>query len=233
MRRAGSFSTSIVTPISNKRQRRGRTSIYEEAVDFGIGSNNAEELADKRTEESTKNNYRSKVKQMVLFLKANAAECINEQDEIIIPMPILQVKAFFGRLCQEALRRLKLGSADELNEGDEDVYSISHVSTFRTAIVDLYRRRSMTLEPDLDKELKNILDGYKKIINKLKQRGLMKIHEGKREISNAGYQLLGLKFLEKLPARNGGSWSTVTFAWPFFVLLWNLMSRSDSVVASH
>ena len=87
----------------------------------------------------------------------------------------------------------------------------------------------MTLEPDLDKELKNILDGYKKIINKLKQRGLMKIHEGKREISNAGYQLLGLKFLEKLPARNGGSWSTVTFAWPFFVLLWNLMSRSDSV----
>ena len=133
------------------------------------------------------------------------------------------------RLCQEALRRLKLNSADELNEEDEDVFSISHISTFRAAIVDLYRKQSKCLEPDLDKELKNILDGYKKIINKLKQRGLMKLHEGKREISNAGYQLLAQKFVGKVPARNGGTWSSVTFAWTFFVLLWNLMSRSDSV----
>jgi hypothetical protein len=224
------FSTSsFVTPSSNKRQRKGRASIYEEVVDFDTGTNNADELADKRTEESTKNNYRSKVKQLVAFLKTNAVECINENDEIIVPLPLPQMKAFFGRLCQEALRRLKLNSADELNEEDEDVFSISHISTFRAAIVDLYRKQSKRLEPELDKELKNILDGYKKIINKLKQRGLMKLHEGKREISNAGYQLLAQKFVEKIPARNGGTWSSVTFAWTFFVLLWNLMSRSDSV----
>ncbi len=80
-----------------------------------------------------------------------------------------------------------MNSADELNEEDEDVFSISHISTFRAAIVDLYRKQSKRLEPELDKELKNILDGYKKIINKLKQRGLMKLHEGKREIYQLPY----------------------------------------------
>lgn len=92
-------------------------------------------------------------------MKTNAVECINENDEIIVPLPLPQMKAFFGRLCQEALRRLKLNSADELNEEDEDVFSISHISTFRAVIVDLYRKQSKRLEPELDKELKNILDG--------------------------------------------------------------------------
>ena len=72
-----------------------------------------------------------------------------------------------------------MNSADELIEKDEDVFSILYISTFRAAIVDLYRKQSKHLEPELDN--KNILDGYK-IINKLKQRGLMKLHEGQREI---------------------------------------------------
>jgi hypothetical protein len=69
--------------LSPPRQASGRASIYEEVVDFCIGTNNADELVDKRTEESTKNNYRSKVKQLVAFSKTNAVECINENDEII------------------------------------------------------------------------------------------------------------------------------------------------------
>ena len=119
--------SSIVSPSSNKRQRRGRASaVYEENVDFTLGASNAEELADKRTEESTKNNYKSKVRQMVAFFKTNAPECLNRNDEIIAPLSVLEVKAFFGRLCQEALRRLKLTNPDELNEEDEDVlYCIS------------------------------------------------------------------------------------------------------------
>jgi hypothetical protein len=64
------------------------------------------------------------------------------------------MKAFSGRLCQKAPRRLKLNSDDELNEEDEDLFSISHISTFRVAIVDLYRKQSKRLEPELDKELK-------------------------------------------------------------------------------
>lgn len=32
-----------------------------------------------------------------------------------------------------------------------------------------------------------------------------------------------------IPDRNGQSWSTVVFSWAYFVLMWNLMSRSDSV----
>jgi len=229
MSRRPNSSASLVFPDINKRPRRSRASIvFEENIDFTIGTTNADELSDKRTEESTKNNYKSKVRQMVAFFKVNAPECITDNDEIIVPLPVLKIKAFFGRLCQEALRRLKLANPDELNDEDAEVYSVSHVSTFRTAIVDIYRSHKISLESELDKELKNILDGYKKIINKLKQRGLMKLHEGKREISNAGYQLLGEKFVAKEPARNGGSWSTVTFAWPFYVLLWNLMCRSDS-----
>ena len=52
MARRSSSSVSLVSPASNKRPRRSRVStVYEENIDFTIGTTNAEELADKRTEE--------------------------------------------------------------------------------------------------------------------------------------------------------------------------------------
>jgi hypothetical protein len=43
--------------------------------------------------------------------------------------------------------------------------------------------------------------------------------------------MLASKFMKKKPADTGcgQSWSTVLFGWSFFVLMWNLMSRADSV----
>ena len=46
-----------------------------------------------------------------------------------------------------------------------------------------------------------------------------------------GYELL-CRMLLKLSPGTGG-WSTMLMAWPFFVLMWNLMSRPDSVECVH
>eukprot|EP00644_Phytophthora_capsici_P008981 jgi/Phyca11/68153/gw1.6.559.1 len=83
--------------------------------------------------------------------------------------------------------------------------------------------------PQLDMELRRVLEGYEKVINNLKKRGLMKINEGKRQLKVSGFELLALKLMTLEPTKKGQAWSNVTFGWSFFVLMWNLMSRADSV----
>ena len=59
----------------------------------------------------------------------------------------------------------------------------------------------------------------------------MKISEGKSKILFSDYNMLAETFMKLLPdarGKRGGSWSTVLFA-HIFVMMWNLMSRSDSV----
>jgi hypothetical protein len=62
-------------------------------------------------------------------------------------------------------------------------------------------------------------------------RGLFKITEGKQALMNAGYIMLAKLLLRFDPRTRkvGAQASTASFAWTFFVLMWNLMSRTDSV----
>jgi len=65
----------------------------------------------------------------------------------------------------------------------------------------------------------------------------MKIREGKSAITISGYQMIAEKFMKTKVDKNNvvgqrkvaSGWSATLFSWAFFVLMWNLMSRSDSV----
>ena len=56
----------------------------------------------------------------------------------------------------------------------------------------------------------------------------MKPGEGKTSLKFKGYECLADALATSKPPRNG-SWSLCVFMWSYFTLLWNLMSRSDSV----
>ncbi len=61
----------------------------------------------------------------------------------------------------------------------------------------------------------------------------MSIREGKSPLQARGYNLLAFKLMTIIPAsRNGrGNWSMATFGWCYFVLMWNLIARRESVDA--
>jgi hypothetical protein len=69
--------------------------------------------------------------------------------------------------------------------------------------------------------LRIYLDGYKKLINELRQRGLMKVGEGKKHIKLSGYFLLTNKFM-RVSAHDrppvAGNWSKIIFTWSYWVL---------------
>jgi hypothetical protein len=81
---------------------------------------------------------------------------------------------------------------------------------------------SRALPTILASKLTTWLDGYKRKIADLKGGGVIGMKEGKDALSLDGYRLLAQKIFS-LPA------GRQVFAWPFFVLQWNLIARVDSV----
>jgi hypothetical protein len=56
--------------------------------------------------------------------------------------------------------------------------------------VDLYTSQSMTVDPRLNVELNEMMIGYEKHINELRQRSLMRLEEGKEDLTLSGTQLV-------------------------------------------
>ncbi len=135
------------------------------------------------------------------------------------------ILAFFGSLANAATELSKCTDGEP--KGAYPM-SVSCIRGYRSALVHLYTKAGKKLAEKLDTELTRVLDGYEKLVNELKKRGLMKIQEGKQYLKNNGYSLMCNKFMKMTPGR-GDSWSMVTFAWAFWTTMWNLMSRSDSV----
>jgi hypothetical protein len=200
------------------------------------GGEIAGDLQNKRTSPGTKGTYGSKVKKAIEWFAAHRPNCLNTQrSEFVLPIPCKELKEFFGHLCSAAHKREQLKSAEEITEDMEDPSSSSTIVGYRSAILDLYTTAKMDMDAQTKLELKMLLDGYDKLLTTLKRKGLMKISEGKRPISGSGYSMLSEKFMKRTPpqraSRNevAGSWATASFGWAFFVIMWNLMSRADSV----
>jgi hypothetical protein len=206
---------------------RGRKRAVDEAPNGADATNVAQKLKSKRTNSSTKQTYKSKINVMMDWLVVNFPESVDvEQNVIQIPLQKEVVLNFFGHICSRASLR---DEQETPLPDDSPPLSASCVKGYRSALVDLYRSAEIELDPALNTELKVLLDGYDKIVNDLKRRGLMKINEGKRHLKCSGYSMLTVKLMRQTPEVGAQSWSTVTFSWAYFVLMWNLMSRSDSV----
>jgi hypothetical protein len=184
------------------------------------------------TEKNTKDRYRSCVADALIWFREKRPNCLNQNNTAFtIPIPVDALIKFFGHLCSIAHERSKMGDDEELDPEDVEPPPLSSVSLYRSALFDLYRGADVPVPPATTLQVKKILDGYKKLINNLRKRGLAPLSEGKRDLQFGGYCMMSKKFMKKDPVERhvGGSWATTTFVWNFFVLFWNLMSRSDSV----
>jgi integrase len=184
----------------------------------------------RRTKENTKKAYKSKMKVFKEYLALNYPDSLRADGQVRLPIRKEPLINFFGKLFSTAHELGKLRSPEDIPAGHKAPLSISSVNGYRSAIVDLYTQNGATLPASLNQELGEILSGYEKHINELKKRGLMKLEEGKKALPMTGYRILCNAFMKDKPeGRDGGRFSTGMFMWLFMTLLWNLISRSDSV----
>ncbi|KAF4150570.1 hypothetical protein GN958_ATG00232, partial [Phytophthora infestans] len=175
----------------------------------------AQSLQSKRTKISTKRTYHSKVNAMTAWLALHFPQTIDSiTKKMLIPLPKEAILVFL--IISVVLLTCVTAISLPL--------SASCIWGYRSALVDVCRAQLIELDHLIDTELRRVLEGYEKVINDLKKRGLMKINEGKRQLKGSGFELLALKLMKLEPVKKGQAWSTV-----FFVLMRNLMSRADSI----
>mmetsp|Transcript_24789 Transcript_24789/g.53608 ORF Transcript_24789/g.53608 Transcript_24789/m.53608 type:complete len:534 (-) Transcript_24789:1085-2686(-) len=193
----------------------------------------AAQMADRRTKGSTKKGYQSKSVHVTLWFEKNRPDCIGPDGKIKIPIPTAAVIDFLGSICRGGYERSKVKDADEIPEDQAEPFAYSTLSSYRSVIKDLYRQVSTGSGAELDTEIRKVMVGYQKLLNELKKRGLFKITEGKQPLMSSGYNMLAGKLLSFNPTERpvGGQATTGSFAWAFFLLMWNLMSRTETVDA--
>ena len=96
--------------------------------------------------------------------------------------------SFFSSVFVGAFERNKLNGPEDVGENDPDPFSSSQIKGYRSAVVSLYTEKLMKIDPALDAELGSMLEGYEKVINDLKKKGLMKPGEGKSALKISGLQ---------------------------------------------
>ena len=99
-------NTSVTEVIALFTMARGRKRTAPMALSASDAADVAEKLKSKRTNQSTKLTYKSKIRTMIDWLSEHASECLNEdQSDIIIPVPNNVVLNFFGHICAKASQR--------------------------------------------------------------------------------------------------------------------------------
>ncbi|KAF1329778.1 hypothetical protein FI667_g5621, partial [Globisporangium splendens] len=168
----------------------------------------AQKLTERRACPSMKQTYQRKVNVMTDWLRTHHRETLNDDLQAIrIPINKDAVLAFFGHICAPAWQC----DGNSTVGNDKLPMSASCVFGYRSAL--------------------STLDGYQKLLNDSKKRGLMKVKEGKRHLKSCGYSLLAIKLMQQTPDSCSQTWPSTVFSWCYFVVMWNLMSRSDSVDA--
>jgi hypothetical protein len=193
------------------------------------------EIADiydeKRTKVGTKKNYRSRINVLKEYFQEFSPDALDDDGEVRVPLADSDLCNFFAHLFIPAHERGKLQSPEDILPGEEDPLCATTVKGYRSAIVDLYTQANLVIDPVVNGRINKMITGYEKDLNDLKKRSLMKPEEGRQPLPFSGYQLMLWKFLNWFPTAStvAGRYISGMFMWSFTTLLWNLMSRSDSV----
>ncbi|KAH9098776.1 hypothetical protein Ae201684P_017986 [Aphanomyces euteiches] len=116
----------------------------------------AASLRAKRIRPSTKKAYDSKMNEILSYVKTNFPVVFMD-DQPQLPLPKAAVLSFFSNLAKGA------HDCDVMDSSvDNRVMSLSHVESFRSALVNFYRNKSIELQPDVNAELNSFLQGYAK-----------------------------------------------------------------------
>lgn len=148
--------------------------------------------------------------QKAYSLKIDAIKEYYQQHNLVFTLPLAsrEILSFFGWY---------------ITSNNNNGKAFSTVRGYKSALVWYYKQQNRIIDESLNLELENFLAGYKRKVSQLKLDGQMAVFEGKHHLNFDGYLLIANKLL-LLDEIN-----QMVFAWPFFVLQWNLIARSASV----
>jgi hypothetical protein len=135
------------------------------------------------------------------------------------PFDYTQLKQFFEFITKPAIKKDKSGKPYTHYKAN------STVRAFKSALVrfcqDDKASNQLPMDSTLNKKLEALMVGYQKKVATLKAEGEMSTYEGKFPLTKEGYLFVAEKLFNMDPF----------FGWPVFVLQWNMMCRSITVVS--
>ena len=155
------YSTKLLITMS-----RGRKRYTEEAESDDYYDSIVTEVRGRRTKHNTKSLYSSKVGILQEWLGRNHPDCVDDSGCIIIPVVNEgAVLHFFAALCDPAKKLMSGGTITVENVNNP--MSTSSLKGYRSALVDLYKKTNIKVADGFNSKLKDLLDGYEKLMNDL------------------------------------------------------------------
>jgi hypothetical protein len=159
----------------------------------------------------TRDNYARTYKLIARYCAEHFPSSVRPDGSLILPMASETIKSFLGEMAQ--------------SRPDGSVKAISTITGYINVIKFYYAESHIHLEEDIVDYLKEFTNGYKRIVAKKKEDGLMKNFEGKVPIGTLLYNQLAKRALFASDSRSSFS----SFVHSFMILCWNLMARSCSI----
>jgi hypothetical protein len=175
-----------------------------------LGKQLADEFEANNLKQTTRRRYESNLNVLRKYLKANYPETVLSNNEILFPLSEEIIHSFLGFSSY----------SDPKNR--EKIRSPGTLSGYVSAIKYGYSLRNLPFPTQLSLTLKRTINGFTRKYSLEKEKGNVKIIEGKRPLSEMGYIAIS-KFALKYS--NGET----QFAHPYSVILWTLMCRTSTV----
>jgi hypothetical protein len=206
-------------------KRRNVVQLTENAdISIAVGLNT---IQSRRTAPKTKAHYKNSLRIFKSWLQLKYPEALLG-DEIIVPLPTGCFMMFLDTVALPARMRVPLNGPEDLTaETSLSPYSVEYLNSFRNAVVDMYKNSNTKLTEAENIEIKGFIKGYEKTLNDLKKKNLMTNKKGKRHIRFDSYKIIAFKLMTLHGQGVNKSFASSTFAWCFFVLLWNLIGRPE------
>lgn len=113
---------------------------------------------------------------------------------------------FFEKMTEPAFKRADLPLA-EITAATPYPVSAAHIKGYKSALVYCYSCQDMTLLPRLDFKLNKLLTNYEKCLCTLRKESKIKLEEGKKPLTFAGYNIL----CEKIISLNQSNSNDISF----------------------
>ena len=169
------------------RGGRGRGRRVEGEVNQDVIAASTELVWGRRTADGTVSGYRNKLAHMVEFFSRQESFVLLTEDRRSIKVPIEdedmnKVLEFFGYLASPAYERRQLSDPDEITNEMAEPYSDSTIDGYRSALLSLYKNSRPVLVPSdlITASLTQFIVSYRNLINDLRQKGLVKLTQGKK-----------------------------------------------------
>jgi hypothetical protein len=168
----------------------------------------AQKMVDGRVVPKTIKRYKLYVNKIKIWFQQN-------NYEFALPLNPQQVLEFFGSLVV-----------------DDKKPSLSGLEVYKSSLKWFYKEQGNVMDALLNQKLSEFFAGYKRRVANMKQKGEMKVFEGKHPLSFRAYCIISSKFSTLKPDKTKEhyhNYNQTIFAWPYLTLQWNLMCRSNTV----